>query len=105
MEPLEPRLELIDRHVLRCKAALANEPKASPVFAAVFAELERKIAKLKSVANGDPRVAREHLVETEQAADCMKIAAAADPGLSPAAVEQAATTHDSLCVLKHEWTG
>lgn len=105
MESLEQRLELIDRHVARCKAALATEPKASPVFVAVFAELERKVAKLKSVANGDPRLAREHLVETEQAADCMKLAAAADAGLSPAAVEQAATAHDSLCVLKHEWTG
>ncbi len=105
MESLQQRLELIDRHVARCKAALASETKTSPVFLAMFAELERKLTKLKAAASGDPRVAREHLVETEQAADCMKLAAAADPGLSPAAVEVAATTHDSLCVLKNEWTG
>ncbi len=104
MEPLEQRLELIDRHVARCKAALASQPNASPVFVAVFAELERKVTKLKGAANGDPRIARERLVETEQAADCMKLAAEADAGLSPATVELAATTHDSLCVLKHEWT-
>ncbi len=105
MESLQQRLELIDRHVARCKTALASETKASPVFVAVFAELERKLSKLKGVANGEARVAREHLVETEQAADSMKIAAAADPGLSPAAVELATTAHDSLCMLKHEWTG
>ena len=105
MESLEQRIELIDRHMARCKVALSSESKVSPVSLAVFAELERKLAKLKGVVNGDPHVAREHLIETEQAADCLKVAALADPGLSPGAVEGAITTHDSLCVLKHEWTG
>jgi hypothetical protein len=105
METLAQRIELIDRHVARCKAALASEAAASPVFVAVFGELERKLGKLKGVIDGDARIAREHLVETEQAADCMKIAAQADTGLSPATREVVTTTHDSLCVLKHEWQG
>jgi hypothetical protein len=105
METLAQRIELIDRHAARCKAALASEAAASPVFLAVFAELERKLDKLKGVIDGDARTARDHLIETEQAADSMKIAAQADDGLSPQAVELAATMHDSLCVLKHEWQG
>jgi hypothetical protein len=104
METLQQRLELIDRHVARCKGALASETKASPVFVAVFNELERKLGKLKAAVAGDPRVTREHLLEAEQAADSMKIAALADPGLTPPTVELATTAHDSLCVLKHEWT-
>jgi hypothetical protein len=105
METLEQRLELIDRHLARCATALATESKASPVFVAVFRELEQKLGKLKAVMNGDRRLARESLIETEQAADSMKIAAHADPGLTPAAVELASVAHDSLCVLKHEWQG
>ena len=76
---------------------------AGVIFSAIFAELERKLGKLKGVMNGDARVAREHLVETEQAADCLKIAAAVDPGLTPAALALATTAHDSLCLLKHDW--
>lgn len=105
METLAQRIELIDRHVARCKAALAAEAAASPVSLAIFAELERKLGKLKGVLNDEARVAREHLVETEQAADCLKVAAQADNGLSPQAVEVVTITHDSLCVLKHEWQG
>jgi hypothetical protein len=103
METLERRLELIDRHMARCTKALATESQASPVFVAVFRELERKLGKLKGVMNGDRRQARECLIETEQAADSMKLAAQADAGLTPATVELASVAHDSLCVLKHEW--
>ena len=103
METLAQRIELIDRHVARCKAALDSEAAASPVSLAIFAELERKLAKLKGVLDGDARTARESLLEAEQAADCMKLAAQADPGLSPPSLEVVTTTHDSLCVLKHEW--
>ena len=105
METLEQRLELIDRHVARCASALASQSKASPVFLAVFKELERKLGKLKAAVHGEPRLARECLIETEQAADSMKLAAQADAGLDASAVELASVAHDSLCVLKHEWQG
>ena len=105
METLEQRLELIDRHLARCAKALATESKASPVFLAVFHELERKLGKLKGVVHGEPRLARECLIEAEQAADSMKLAAQADAGLAPATVELAGVAHDSLCGLKHEWQG
>ncbi len=105
METLEQRLELIDRHIARCATALASQSKASPVFLAVFKELERKLGKLKAVVHGDARLARECLLEAEQAADSMKLAAHADSGLDPSTVELASVAHDSLCVLKHEWHG
>lgn len=103
METLEQRLGLIDRHLARAVAAAAADQAASPITRAVLAEFERKAHKAaQSLQAGGATVAREVVVELEQAADSAKIAALADQGASTATREAVTVAHDAICLLKHE---
>ena len=101
METLEQRLGLIDRHVGRAVQAAQGEATASPVLRAVLGEFERKSRKVREMLQqkGEP-AAREYVVEFEEAADCAKVAAEADAGLSAEARKLVVLAHDAICMLK-----
>lgn len=103
MEPLAERLALIGRHSARLARASEEDVGASPVLRAVVAEFVRKAEKLSTVASADSAHAREIVVEVEEAGDCVKFAALADPGASENTRALAQIAHDALCLLKHEW--
>jgi hypothetical protein len=78
--------------------ALAAEQDASPVLVAVVEEFRRKYAKTRPVILGsDERLARESLIELEQAADSARYAALADPGVSEERRDLIVDTHDWVC--------
>jgi len=73
------------------------------VLRAVVHELARKAEKLEALATADARATRDTLIEVEEAADCVKVAALADGAASESTRKLAQVAHDSLCLLKHEW--
>lgn len=81
--------------------ALAGEQHASPVLSAVVEEFQRKYAKTRpAILGSDERLAREGLIELEQAADSARYAALADPGVSEATRDLIVDTHDWVCTYK-----
>ncbi|SRR5689334_11186470 len=103
METLDKKLSLLSGHVQDAIAAVGADPGASPVLVAVVRELERKYAKASAgLLTADARLARELVVEVEQAADSAKAAVAADPGVTAATRAQVTLTHDAFCLLKFE---
>jgi hypothetical protein len=72
---------------------------ASPILVAVVREFEAKLAKAQQHA-ADGVLARESVIELEQAGDSAKAAAEADSGLSSEARESVLAAHLSICKLK-----
>jgi hypothetical protein len=82
-------------------AALDRDHAASPVLRAVVEEFQRKFAKTHAVILGsDERLAREGLIELEQAADSARYAALADPGAAAATRDLIVDAHDWVCTYK-----
>jgi hypothetical protein len=103
METLADKLALIGRHVDRAVAAVNSDSGASPVLVAIVRELARKHQKTAAGLPGaDERLARELVVEAEQAADCAKVAALADPGVGAEARHLVELAHDAICLVKFE---
>lgn len=103
METLTDKLALLGRHIDRATAALAADRGASPVLIAVVRELARKYQKTAAGLPGaDERLARELVVEVEQAADSAKAAASADPGLAEETRHLVEVAHDAICLVKFE---
>lgn len=81
--------------------ALNAEAGASPVLLAVVEEFYRKLAKTQdAILGSDERLAREGLIELEQAADSARYAALADSGISQATRDLIVETHDWVCIYK-----
>jgi len=72
---------------------------ASPVLVAVVREFEAKLAKAEMQATGGV-LARDSVMELEQAGDSAKVAAEADVGLSREARESVLAAHLAICKLK-----
>jgi len=101
MTVAERMLEQLDRRLGEAAKAVAADAAASPVTAAVLAEFERKLMKTRDgVVAADPAIAREAVVELEQAADSAKAAALADSGAGPATRNAVAMAHDVICHYK-----
>jgi hypothetical protein len=81
--------------------ALNTEAGASPVLLAVVEEFYRKLAKTQdAILGSDERLAREGLIELEQAADSARYAALADKGVAAATRDLIVETHDWVCIYK-----
>jgi hypothetical protein len=81
--------------------ALNSETGASPVLLAVVEEFYRKLAKTQDAILGpDERLAREGLIELEQAADSARYAALADAGVAAETRDLIVETHDWVCIFK-----
>jgi hypothetical protein len=72
---------------------------ASPVLVAVVREFQAKLAKAETQATGGV-LARDSVMELEQAGDSAKVAAEADVGLSSDARESVLAAHLAICKLK-----
>ena len=72
---------------------------ASPVLVAVVREFQKKLTKSESQMV-DGVVARDAVLELEQAGDSAKAAAEADTGLSSETRDSVLTAHLSICMLK-----
>ena len=82
-------------------AALDEDGAASPVLRAVVEEFQRKFAKTQSAILGaDERLAREGLIELEQAADSARYAALADTAADRRTRDLIVDTHDWVCTYK-----
>ena len=82
-------------------AALDNDRDASPVLRAVVEEFRRKYLKTrKHILGADATLARESLIELEQAADSARYAALADDRAMPGTRDQIVDTHDWVCTYK-----
>ena len=82
-------------------AVVQADGAASPVLAAVVGEFHRKAQKaVSALANADERIARETIVELEQAADSANAAAAADPGAAESTKATIYAAHGMVCVFK-----
>jgi hypothetical protein len=82
-------------------AVVQADGAASPVLAAVVDEFHRKAQKaVSALTNADERIARETIVELEQAADSANAAAAADPGAAESTKETIYAVHGMVCVFK-----
>jgi len=82
-------------------AALDEDLAASPVLRAVVEEFQRKFDKTHSAVLGaDDRLAREALIELEQAADSARYAALADPGAAARTRDLIVEAHDWVCTYK-----
>ena len=99
MEPIADRLQLVDKHVSRAVAAADADEGASPVLRAVVREFQRKVGKALASAGGG-EVAREAVVEVEQAGDSANVAAKADSGASPDTRKAIDLAHTAICLLK-----
>jgi hypothetical protein len=81
--------------------ALNSDANASPVLLAVVEEFYRKLAKTQeAILGSDPVLAREGLIELEQAADSARYAALADTGVAAATRDLIVETHDWVCIFK-----
>ena len=72
---------------------------ASPVLVAVVREFQKKLTKSESQMV-DGVVARDAVLELEQAGDSAKAAAEADTGLSSETRDSVLAAHLSICMLK-----
>jgi hypothetical protein len=81
--------------------ALNSDAGASPVLLAVVEEFYRKFAKTQdAILGSDERLAREGLIELEQAADSARYAALADKGVAAETRDLIVETHDWVCIYK-----
>jgi hypothetical protein len=81
--------------------ALNSDAGASPVLLAVVEEFYRKFAKTQdAILGSDGRLAREGLIELEQAADSARYAALADNGVAKETQALIVETHDWVCIYK-----
>jgi hypothetical protein len=103
METLSDKLALIGRHIDRATTVLDADTTASPVLRAVVGEFARKHQKASTALGGaSEQVARELVVELEQAGDSANVAAKADMGASADSRKAVDVAHNSICVLKFE---
>ena len=89
------QLQAVQAKISVARAAVQEDPGASPVLVAVVDEFAKKADK--AVGSEDERVA---VVELEQAGDSAKAAAEADPGLSAATRDAVLAAHLAICVAK-----
>jgi hypothetical protein len=94
-------LEDLERRLAAAAEAVAADAAVSPVTAAVLAEFERKLMKTRDgLVATDAALAREAVVELEQAADSAKAAVLADTGAAHATRDAVAMAHDVICHFK-----
>ena len=98
---VEQVLEKASEGLTSSLIALNSDANASPVLLAVVEEFYRKLAKTQDAILGpDERLAREGLIELEQAADSARYAALADTGVAPETRDLIVETHDWVCIFK-----
>ena len=89
------RLQAARVKIDSARQAVERDKGASPVLVAVVNEFAKKADK--ATAARDERVA---VIELEQAGDSAKVAAEADPALSPATREAVLEAHLAICIAK-----
>lgn len=98
---IERVMSEVERGLEASLRALEGDGGASPVLRAVVEEFKRKYQKTRGFILGpDERLARESLIELEQAADSARYAALADTGARPATRDTIVDTHDWVCTYK-----
>ncbi len=89
------RLQAAQIKINIARDAVREDDGASPVLAAVVDEFAKKGEKAAQLP--DERVA---VIELEQAGDSAKVAAEADPGVSPASRDAVLEAHLAICIAK-----
>jgi hypothetical protein len=104
MDSILGQLHVVELHVRRAISIAQGDRGGSPVLVAVLEELERVLDKARAMLaeSPSPAVARECVVEIEQAADSANVAAKADPDASDHTRIAVDLAHASIALIKKE---
>jgi hypothetical protein len=91
----------IDLMVNQAMTSAEDDSKASPILRAIVRELQEKSKKtISALDQADGESIYEHIVELEEAADCAKVAAQTDQGVSNETRRVILEAHDALSLFK-----